>query len=245
MKKERPVHPLLLPYFPIVKGLAKILGPNCEVLLHDVSTPESSVIACENADISGRSVGAPMTAFGRQLLSSKEYADRDGIYNYYSRTDDGKLLKCSAIFIRDNERKFVGMICVNMDVTHMVQAKGFLEAFLGADEHSGASLGAEVPQSPPCAADTGNGVPIQTEIFYKELGDVWEHLLHELKGSLPTSLDRLTSEETRTVVGKLEEQGFFMMKGAVNVLAREIGKSPCTIYNHLRQHRKQKASEQR
>lgn len=35
-----------------------------------------------------------------------------------------------------------------------------------------------------------------------------------------------------------------MLKGAVNVLTREIGKSPWTMYNHLRQHRKQRATEQ-
>ena len=65
---RRRIPPLLAGYINVVKGLGTILGRDCEVLLHDVSHPESSIIACENGHVSGRAVGSPMTDFGLIML---------------------------------------------------------------------------------------------------------------------------------------------------------------------------------
>ncbi|HPE37244.1 MAG TPA: PAS domain-containing protein, partial [Spirochaetales bacterium] len=48
------MHPLLKAFLPLVKGLSIALGPDCEVVLHDVSDPAHSIVAIENGSISGR-----------------------------------------------------------------------------------------------------------------------------------------------------------------------------------------------
>ena len=46
-------------YIPLVKFMGEICGKNYEIILHDVSTPERSVIAACNEHLSGRRVGDP------------------------------------------------------------------------------------------------------------------------------------------------------------------------------------------
>ena len=45
---------LLESYIPMVRFIAAICGPRCEVVLHDLKDIEHSIIAIENGHISGR-----------------------------------------------------------------------------------------------------------------------------------------------------------------------------------------------
>ena len=76
------MNPRLKILIPVVRGLAKILGKDYEVNLHDVSMPEHSLVLCENGYVTGRREGGPMTDFGLFMLQSEEYQSKDGIYNY-------------------------------------------------------------------------------------------------------------------------------------------------------------------
>lgn len=46
--------PLLRAFFPVVDCLADLFGPDCEVVLHDVSRPEDSIIKIRNGHVTGR-----------------------------------------------------------------------------------------------------------------------------------------------------------------------------------------------
>ena len=209
-------------YIPLIKSLAEILGHDCEVLLHDVAIPEGSVIACENAHVTGRKIGAPMTAFGRQLMQSEEYSDRDGIYNYLATTEDGRKLKCSVIFIRDKKRKLLGLICVNMDVSRVENARKLLDDFLNTSDELANPVKKEDAEDE------------MHEKFYRELDDVWDHLLREVRESFPVPLKHLSPAEIESAIDKLDRDGFFLIKGAIKVLAKELEKSRYTIYGYLR-----------
>lgn len=45
--------------FQLAKGIASQFGPNCEVVVHDLDSndPESSIVAIENGQVTGRKVG--------------------------------------------------------------------------------------------------------------------------------------------------------------------------------------------
>lgn len=73
-------------YIPLVEFMGKICGKNYEIILHDVSTPERSVIAACNGHLSGRRVGDPMTELAKELLRTGVYKERDYVANYEGRT---------------------------------------------------------------------------------------------------------------------------------------------------------------
>ena len=52
---------LIRRYSLLVEFLGRILGPDYEIVLHDLSRKQPSVIAIANGQISGRTIGAPLT----------------------------------------------------------------------------------------------------------------------------------------------------------------------------------------
>ncbi len=60
-------------YIPLAKFIAKISGPRCEVLLHDLSDLEHSIIFLENGNITGRAVGGGITDFALRTVFSKNF----------------------------------------------------------------------------------------------------------------------------------------------------------------------------
>ena len=47
----------------VMKAIKELLGPSCEVVLHDMSDPDSSIVAIEG-DVTGRCAGGPLTDSG-------------------------------------------------------------------------------------------------------------------------------------------------------------------------------------
>ena len=65
-------------YIPLVEFMGKICGKNYEIILHDVSTPERSVIAACNEHLSGRRIGDLTACFIRFIKPFKHL-----IYIYF------------------------------------------------------------------------------------------------------------------------------------------------------------------
>ena len=104
---------------PIVDGIAKIVGTNCEVLLHSLGDISHSTIHIQNGNITGRMIGSPLTDFRYKsikgiILKRKDTATgytiqtlKDGKrgreLGYYSETD-GEYFSTQRVlkFMRDN-----------------------------------------------------------------------------------------------------------------------------------------------
>ena len=101
---------------PIVNCVADLLGSRVEVVLHDVSRPERSIIMIRNGHVTGRTLGAPLTDLGFYMLRESEHKiETLGVYR--SKTDNGKLLQCNAVNLRDAHGKIEAILCINIDVT--------------------------------------------------------------------------------------------------------------------------------
>lgn len=103
-------------YGPLVDCLADLLGPRAEIVLHDTSRPDKSIIAIRNGHITGRSIGAPLTDLGFYMLRESDHRiETLGVY--LSTTDAGKKLKCNAVNLRDHHDRIEAILCINIDVT--------------------------------------------------------------------------------------------------------------------------------
>ena len=96
--------------------IADLLGPKAEVVLHDVSHPNHSIIMIRNGHVTGRTVGAPLTDLGFYMLRESDHRiETLGVYQ--SKTDDGKLLQCNAANLRGAHGRIEAILCINIDVT--------------------------------------------------------------------------------------------------------------------------------
>ena len=129
--KKQDINPILKLFFPVVDCIADIFGSNCEVVLHDISNLEHSIIRIKNGHVTGRKVGDPMTDVGLQMIKQ---ADKGLtiLGNYNPKTKTGRLLKSNAINIRDLNNKLIGILCINLDVSNLVRIDQEIQNFYKA-----------------------------------------------------------------------------------------------------------------
>jgi predicted transcriptional regulator YheO len=106
---------MLQQYTILVDFLGQVLGPDYEVVLHDLSSMSNSIVAIANGHVSGREVGAPLTSLALTMMSDKRYLNKDFHVNYNGMTKENKILRSSTMYIKDDLGKLVGMLCVNFD----------------------------------------------------------------------------------------------------------------------------------
>lgn len=92
-------HPILQSVMQLLHGLSQMLGPNYEVILHDLRYPDSSVIGICGS-ITGRTIGSPITNYVLQTLRIFGDNAPDRI-NYRTETWEGKILRSSTLVPRE------------------------------------------------------------------------------------------------------------------------------------------------
>jgi predicted transcriptional regulator YheO len=105
-------HELLASLVPAVHGLAAMLGPGNEVLLHDLSRLPDSIAAIAG-DLTNRPVGGPMTDL---LLGLIRRGTTQDLVNYRTNSPDGRPIRSSTLFLRDANGVAIGCLCVNSEL---------------------------------------------------------------------------------------------------------------------------------
>ena len=232
LNSETKMNPKIRILIPVVRGLATILGKDYEVNLHDVSMPEHSLVLCENGYVTGRNEGGPMTDFGLFMLQSEEYRNRDGIYNYLAKNNRGELIKCSCIFIRDEDRKIIAFLCINYDLKKAIAARDLIESLVNVD------MGKidQYPDEEPNAGDLPEKFPHPVrEYFAQNLEEVVGDSLEQVKKRIGKPFRYLTKPEKKQVIHELHDKGFFLLKGSVERVAAEMENTKYTIYAYIRE----------
>lgn len=207
------INPKLCHYARLVHALAEILGSDCEVLLHDVNHLDRSIVACANGHITGRPLGAPMSVYGLELLSSGVFSKSNDVHTYTARANNGKLIKCGVIALRDDAGDIIGLLCIHFDTTKAAAAMDFIGSLISFD---------------------GASEPVD-EFFRLEIDDVFNDAFQEISGLIDGPISELSKSQKKMVIKNLMDRGFFMMKGAVEHIAREMRNSKFTIYGYIRE----------
>jgi predicted transcriptional regulator YheO len=201
----------------LVGALGQTFGKYCEIVVHDFNCPESSIIAITNGDLTGREVGDTLDALGFQLLKNHPASD---LLNYRTKTKEGKELRSSSIFLRDEKGQIFGALCVNVDVSGLLKAQEWLQEALGS------------------ASTTID------ERFEHSVDEVLENLIQNAISSIGKKTADMTREDKVAIVAYLEAKGAFLIRYSVERVAELLGMTKYTIYNYLDEIRKkQEVSE--
>ena len=117
----------------MARGLAAQFGSNCEVVVHEISerSTSHSVVAIENGHVSGRKLGDGPSQVVLEQLGKDGRAPEDQLC-YLTRTPDGKLLKSSSIYIRDESGRVCAIFCINFDISALAMAEQALAGLTSA-----------------------------------------------------------------------------------------------------------------
>jgi predicted transcriptional regulator YheO len=208
-------------FVPLVAFLGAFLGENCEVVLHDASAKEKSVLAIANGHISGRREGAPLTDLALKFVVNREYEKRDWVMGYTTRTRDGRPLHSATYFIRGDDGELAGMLCLNMDISDLLQARDMLNKVIGA-------VGLE-----PSKAELNPDHAAHTETFSGSMEELTENLIRRVVAEAHIPPERMTVDEKMGIMSTLNAHGVFLLKGAIRVVAEHLAASEATIYRYL------------
>ena len=209
------VHPMIKRYVPIVQGIAGTFGSNCEVVLHDFSDLKKSIVVIENGKVTGRTENSSMTDHSLQQVKAGK-TEKD-IINYSGKGSDGRTIKSTTMFIRDENNKVIGCLCINFDVTEFAIARKALSDLL----------------------DFGHE-DIKDDKSSKKINDILKEVVEAKIDENGKPIAYLNKEEKVQIVQELDTQGVFLIKGAIDYVAEILCVSRYTIYNYLDETRESK-----
>lgn len=208
---------ILNSYKTMVDFLADYLGDSAEVVLHDLTDWHNSVIAIRNGHISGRKVGAPITDMGLSMIKNNVWREYPYRVNYKGSSSTGGLTRSATYFIKDDDGQLVGMLCINMDCTQIVNARNVLDKLINI----------------PSVVTNANAVVEEEESFSIDVRDLVFNNIQRIMPIDGKDLTRLGRQEKINLVERLQTMGTFMVKGSITEVADVLGVSVPTIYRYL------------
>lgn len=200
-------------YVPIVNLIAEMFGKNCEVVLHDLTKPDQSVVYIVNSHVSDRQLGESFDYLINRVLVSNRF-ENDLLANYYFTSRNGNKIKSSTAFLRDDKNKVIGALCVNYAIDEIEAFSNNLINFLGEKEYS---------REEKTDADKGT----------QDLSSIDDILDDMLDSSIPISALNMSRDEKLETLKFLDEKGVFLVKGAIDKVAVHLGVSKVTVYSYL------------
>jgi predicted transcriptional regulator YheO len=212
---------ILEQYVPVAEVIAKTFGNDCEVVLHDLTVPQSSVVYTVNNHVTGRNVGQSFNHLITEVLLSQNFTN-DYSANYYFHTDDGRLIKSSTLLIRNHDKKVIGALCINIDTTRITENINWLSSL--------------IPQNPdqPLKHNYQQEDMHETE----HIQEIANDLIDKIIGNKP--VEQLRRDEKVEMVRFMEQKGIFLIRGTIDRVAEKLNISKVTVYSYIEEIKEKK-----
>lgn len=206
-------------YIPLADMMAESFGNNCEVVIHDLTAPQNSVVYVANGTITDRRIGQSFDHLIREVLLSKDFK-KDYKANYTFKLPNGKKIKSSTSLIRDSEEKVIGAFCINFDIDTFINMQAFMNMFLSDNTY------------------TSEEVEVQTIDSFDNVSDIIDTLIENTVGNV--DIKQMKRSENIELVRFMHDKGIFLAKGSVDKVAKRLQVSPVTVYSYLDEIKKKK-----
>jgi predicted transcriptional regulator YheO len=189
-------------------ALRALLGEGCEVVIHDTSDLERSIVWIDG-DVTGRSVGDVMTDGGLEWLRQGK---TESLFSYATCGESERTLKNACLKVRDSNGEVCGVFSIVLDVTPLM----LLREFTGhlTPDYSRPELGEE---------------------FVADLGDMIDIIIAECEYRIGAAANEMDRSQRIEVVRILERRGAFQVRNSVAMVADSLNVTRKTIYNYLRE----------
>ena len=192
--------------------IAEMFAPYLEVIIHDLQTPEHSIIAIFNNHITGRKIGDGTSDIGYKKLED-ELPDK--IVNYNNQSPSGSDLKSSSLTIRNKDDEIIGSMGLNFDLSSFVNIKEFFEMFT--------------------KTFTLDNLPKQEEFFMWSVKDEIQQALNKFIISNALQGKVLNRKDKLNVVGHMKKEGHINKKGAISILSELLAITRPTLYKYIKE----------
>ena len=119
----------------IAHGVASHFGNACEVVIHDLKKQdiESSIVYIENGHVSNRKLGDGPSEIVLETLNRDPECLKDRL-SYLTKTDDGRILKSSTMYIRGKDGSVDYIFSLNYDITGLLTVDNAIRSLISTAE---------------------------------------------------------------------------------------------------------------
>lgn len=205
-------------------------GEKSEIILHDLTGDYNhSIVSIRNGYITGRKEGDCGSNLGLEVLrGTVNDGDR---YNYVINAPDGKLLRSSTMFLKNDEGKIVGSLCINTDITETVKFEDYLRRynrFQTAAINPNSAFENRPEDSLPAKE---KDAPI--EVFAKDVTQVLEFLIEGAQQYVGKPVEEMKRADKIDFIRYLDEKGAFLITKSSERIYEYLNISKFTLYNYL------------
>ena len=201
-------------YIPVTEFIAEMMGPDTEVILYSVT--DRSVYYVINPMDEEMVVGSGLRSLERRFLENRLYDHESFVVNYRALSKHRNKLKSATLFLRGDNRQLIAMLTVNANVDRLVELRDMLNEMVSGHR----------------PYDNQHGTSFYNSFEVSVEGIVSTTIRKELdKYKVPP--DRLTQQEKIEIVRCLDQQGIFLVKGAIVEVAKSLQTTETTIYRYL------------
>ena len=217
-------------YISLVNFLGDALGPNYEVVLQEFGSEYNGIIAIKNSGISGREVGGQPTGTALKMIMQKTYLKTDSVLNYLGILNNGKIVRSSTFFIKDNDQ-LLGMLCINYDSSKLQEFNDLLLRQFHPDEFliKNGLLSNRGNVNPDEYLDDFEHV----EYFQKDTESLMNELMSKEMHNYK-SIETLGPKDRQMIVNSLYNRGMFKIKGSIEFVSDYLRCSQVSVYRYLK-----------
>jgi len=195
----------------IAEMIGRMFEPILEVVVHDLRTPDRSIIYIYNSHITGRKKGEGSTDLGLRRLRKENVPDM--LINYPNESPLGQRLKSSSLSIKNQEGEIIGSLCLNLSLANFEQMKSVIDNLLRFNNQETIADKEDFITSP--------AIEIKKAIQ--------EFRLREIGNS-----ENLSKDDKKKLIQILYDKGYFNIRGAVSIIAMQLNLTRASIYNYLK-----------
>ena len=185
--------------------LAKHFGDELEIVLHDLSDDlQHSIVDLRNGEVTNRQIGDYADKHGLTVFEG--HLENGNTYNEIVYTENGKILKGSTMFIKNERGENIGSICLNQDITQSVKYEDYLKKKNG----------------------------YQNQAQDEDLNEALERIIQEALKTVGKHYSSMTKEDKLNFIKILDDRGAFLISKSGPRICKLLKISKFTFYN-LRQ----------
>ena len=205
----------------IASALAAQFGPNCEVVVHDLSAQntEHPIVHIENGHVTGRRIGDGPSKIVMEYILHGDEDPKDQLA-YLTRTPDGKILKSSTIYIRNSKGKVTAILSINYDISSLLMVNNAISGLISTPE------------------------PAREErITTVNVNDLLDDLIEQSVALVGKPVALMNKDDKVKAIQFLSQHGAFLITKSGDKVAKYFGISKYTLYSYIDTKQEEKQHE--
>lgn len=206
----------------IAHGLAVQFGDSCEIVIHDLKAEqlEHSVVHIENGHVTGRKLGDGPSRVVFDALSNPPAKIKDRL-SYLTKTEDGRILKSSTMFIRGDAETVEYIFSLNYDITALLSIENAVHSLITTQKET------QIRENGLSDDDS------QPQPILHNVTDLLDSLIEQALNLVGKPVAAMNKDDKIKVVKYLNDAGAFLITKSGDRIASLLGISKFTLYNYM------------